>query len=112
MSEHINDGGPAFPSSYEFDSVSHITPGEIGASQRISVSTPGMTLRDYFAAKEVIAEDEMTSSLAKALMGSEVPVSDGSREKVIALYTWWAQAESRYKFLRADAMLKAREVKE
>lgn len=51
MNEQIKDGGPAFPSSYEFDSIDHIPPGEIGVSQRVAVSTPGMTLRDYFAAK-------------------------------------------------------------
>jgi len=69
-----------------------------------------LDLRDYFAAKHVVNDQEITPSLAKAIMGSVIPTSDGSPEQIIAMYKWWAEAESRYKFMHADAMLRAREV--
>ena len=100
MNAKINDGGPAFPVP---DVIDH-------DRNYYQYGGQGMTLRDYFAAEEVIVEGEMTAALAEALMSSDIPKSDGSNIQIIALYRWWAEAESRYKFMRADAMLAAREV--
>lgn len=103
MSQNIKDGGPAFPIAEDrwLDPM-HPNKG--------TTNFDGMTLRDYFAAKEVIAEGEITPALAKALMSSDIPESDGSNIQIIALYRWWVEAESRYRFMRADAMISAREV--
>lgn len=73
------NGGPAFP-----------TPPEHG----ISFGMPGMTLRDYFAAKAM-----------QGLMGRawQDPATGNAPDNVFDL---WAKAA----YATADAMLKAREV--
>jgi hypothetical protein len=75
VSDTINDGGPAFPvKGMPIDPDTYL-------------NRPGMTLRDYFA--------------AKALQGL---LADSEREG-----TWSEFAEDAYSC--ADAMLKAREAK-
>ena len=46
-----NNGGPAFPHTVKYKDISHIKPGEIGIAQDVEITSAGMTLRDYFAAK-------------------------------------------------------------
>lgn len=84
----INDGGPAFPTVAGHTVYSH-----------------GMLLRDWFASQERLGENDVTISMAEKLMGEKVPTG----EYGIATMQWWAEAEARYKYLRADAMLAARE---
>ena len=81
MSEHINNGGPAFPTENAHQSSASTWHHE------------GMTLRDYFAAKAL----KIAWSSFDPLFTGE----GGADEDVIA--------ERAYKM--ADAMLRAREVK-
>ena len=81
-----NDGGPAFPSACD----------------------DGMTLRDYFAANEKLTEWDgpeaiMPTSMAELLTGSPKP------DSVIELFKWEAEWRAALKYIRADAMIAARE---
>jgi len=66
---------------------------------------PGMTLRDAMALS-VRMPDEFAASWAAALVGSPQP---GLGAEAIEHIDWWARAEAAYRYLMADAMLKARE---
>ena len=85
MSEKIETGGPAFPTNY-----------------RHRANDPGMTLRDYFAAKAMqgvvssIATEDDYRRLSGHASASGLTVSE------------WIARDA---FKQADAMLKAREVK-
>jgi hypothetical protein len=74
----MNDGGPAFPDGFHSD-------------------VPGMTLRDYFAAKA------MTAILSFAATNDNLKVSG----KPVGQFDENTLAKMSY--LTADAMLKARE---
>lgn len=88
-----DNGGPAFPPMH--DPETHAF---------------GMTLRDYFAAHEPIdPEYSIGRSLAEMLVGRALPVADGNGAACpLAVTTFWAEAEAKYRYLRADSMLKAR----
>lgn len=86
------NGGSAFPMALAISPEGDIHQG-----------WEGMTLRDYFAAKEPIGEDTVTPELATNLMGTPTPTGG-----IVERAKWWAEAEARYKYLRADAMLKVR----
>jgi hypothetical protein len=77
MNAPTNHGGPAFPSDY--------IPG--------TATTPGMTLRDYFA--------------GQALNGFTVSSSANNEESIPLLMKMLAETS----YLAADAMLLAREAK-
>lgn len=76
MSAPINDGGPAFPKDQERG-----THGDV-----IEHAWPGMSLRDYFAGKEL-------SKVSAVVVG-------GSEESYLRV--------ARHCYAMADAMLKAR----
>lgn len=77
MAQRFNDGGPAFPhESYCRDAD-------------MNTVKPGMTLRDYFAAK------------AMAVVWTEIP-DDADRDLAL-------DRLGRYAYEMADAMLRARE---
>ena len=68
-----------------------------------------MTLRDYFAAHETLGdlcvnEATMPHNWAKLLAGYERPVNDP-----IGWLRWEADWQSALKYIRADAMIRARE---
>lgn len=81
---YIKDGGSAFSS--------HGSMGE--------VAQEGMTLRDYFAAHE--HPDQINFSLAEALAG-KAPATAG-----IEYVEWIAKWQSKWRYIQADAMIKAR----
>jgi hypothetical protein len=83
-----SDGGPAF---------AHGDPTNGG--------DPGMSLRDWFATHERLEVDTVTPELAAVLMGEPGPTG---AMPILRRAMWWAEAEARYKYLRADAMLKVR----
>jgi hypothetical protein len=99
-----NDGGPAFPETRWDDKT------------RQEVQWCGMTLRDWFAGKENLSEwDDQESipskSMAEALAGYQQPThgwSCSTQSEWIAMLTWEAKWRSALKYIRADAMLKAR----
>ena len=80
MIEHINDGGPAFPVPEVFDER---------RGETVQYASPGMTLRDYFAAKAMQGD---IASMAYQLD----PVDT---DEIIAQRA----------YIIADAMLRARE---
>ena len=93
MSQPIDDGGPAFP---------HET--SLGYHH-------GMTLRDYFAAAEKLEDLDETciSDIAVALAG---PIPTGNwRTNTVEWIKWKAKWRAEMRFIRADAMLRAREAK-
>lgn len=95
MSDQINDGGPAFPTGEKIDNSGHIERYMVG----------GMTLRDYFAANlasEVTISDK---EIAETLVGREWPSSD------IEVIQFAFDLDARLRYMKADAMLRAREAK-
>lgn len=92
----IDDGGPAFPNSEvamvrHFDNYGEVT----GTSESIAIdensATPGMSLRDYFAAAA------LQGSIAHGLFNSEQCKNGG-----------WSGFLATMAYLYADAMLLAR----
>ena len=96
MTNQINDGGPAFPVSVEaWDRGQHL----------------GMSLRDYFAAAEKLEDLDETCifDVAVALAG---PKPKGSwSTNTVEWIKWNAKWRAELRFIRADAIIKAREVK-
>ena len=96
---HINDGGPAFPN----------VPSDPGYSQW----EQGMTLRDWFARQDSLKD---LGDLNNMQLKDAVPIAVAiagphpSGEDPLAWVEWWARVRARLKYIRADAMLKAREV--
>lgn len=97
-----DDGGPAFPAPD-------------AAKARFGDSNPdaflGMSLRDYFAAKADIRDDFdsdgcIDQRLAVALMDGETPPNWDN--DYLEARVWWAKAESRLRYMKADAMIAAR----
>lgn len=96
MSNQISNGGPAYP-------------GMTYISWNGEKNPEGMTLRDYFAASETLDEEHLTIDGAVALAG---PKPEGDwKTNPIEWYKWEAKWRATVRFIRADAMLKAREIK-
>lgn len=70
----------------------------------------GMSLRDYFAVHEPIDPNESIGrALAEKLTGRPLPIKAGNTYDPLEVAIFWADAEAAYRYLRADAMLRARE---
>ena len=98
---NANTGGPAFP----------IPPFGTGDPRDgLSTSWEGMTLRDWFAGNEQLVDCvEISVPACEALAGKR---PDGTwKDNPIALIEWEAAWRARIRYIRADAMLKAREAK-
>ena len=100
----VNDGGPAFPQPLARDCFGNlVTPAE---------SVSGMSLRDYFAAHETLAEWDhpeavFSKSVAESLAG---PMPEGGWSKnPLETMKWEAKWRAAVRYIRADAMLEARE---
>lgn len=85
-----NDGGPAFPHCQ----VEGYEPGD------------GMSLRDYFAAAFIVGADEITQQMGETLLKKQCPTWEPGN--TMESVRWWAESEAAYRYLKADAMLKAR----
>lgn len=95
MATEQKDGGPAFP---EF------RPRYGDYSE---VRQRGMTLRDYFAAIPLeLGTEGLSKESAEVLMGEPMP-KYSTETGWGAIMKWWLDAESKYRYLRADAMLAA-----
>lgn len=97
MTDKINDGGPAFPGWK--DTPDHES---------------GMSMRDYFAAHETLpdfSQELLEKHIAEALAG---PMPEGGwggkqpPEHYRAMLAWEAKWRAELKYIRADAMIKAR----
>ncbi len=101
MSTQINDGGPAFPMT-----------ASTGDPRDGVYCQSGLSLRDYFASRETLAEFDHPTSPAStevvtALAG---PKPSGSwYTNTVEWMKWEALFRARTKYIRADAMLKARD---
>lgn len=103
MGERVENGGPAFP-----------IPGDVwvsGGDENPRFET-GMSLRDWFAGMEK-APDDLSVGYAEALAGrphphKETALGGINPEATIATLEFWAEAEARYRYIKAEAMLKAR----
>lgn len=101
MSTPINDGGPAFPNA-----------DTVYPNGQVQYGATGMTLRDYFAAHESLDD----------FNGKEIPLEFGiqlagphpsvlPKEDCVAWLKWQAKARASLRYIRADAMIAARERK-
>jgi hypothetical protein len=86
-------GGPAFPCG---EIRTHDT-GDI-----VHSADQGVSKRDWLAVR---MESRVSVRNAEALMGERAPVVDADP---IAHMQWWAMAEAKYRYLKADAMMEAR----
>ena len=101
-----NDGGPAFPVP--------MVPYRDGFTE---VKEGGMSLRDWFAGQERLADWDnsdavMQRAMAEALAGQPQPPNGWAGKttaELIAMLRWEAEWKAALKYLRADAMMKARE---
>ena len=89
-----DNGGPAF--------------GELQQVGDVTMRDGGLSIRDYFAAKADISheiEDDgcIGQRLAIALMDGAMPPSWDN--DYLEARIWWARAESRLRYMKADAML-------
>lgn len=99
MSTPINDGGRAFPVQESIMSGGDPVP-----------AAPGMTLRDYFASHEGLEEFSGTNipiELGIQLAGH--PPSVPQKDDYVAWLKWQAKVRAALKYIRADAMIAARE---
>ncbi len=92
MTDHIEDGGPAFAQE------------QWNPDREMFMVTGGMTLRDYFATH---ANEQDILFWLNEVQSEETIVEDGAGQKHMK---WGAPLEAREKarYLHADAMLKAR----
>lgn len=89
----INDGGPAFPNNDQH-----------------GCAYSGMTLRDWFAGQETLADYDHPDSwdnYAKTLRSFNGEYPDTKDN--LAICIWEFEARAKMKLARADAMIKARE---
>lgn len=89
----VDDGGPAFPAPQN---------GPDGCTQY------GMSLRDWFAGQEKLADcNDIAISSMESIIGEESPrFSDNP----LAYFIWEAKALAALRYIRADAMLRARQL--
>lgn len=117
MATPIDDGGPAFPGESGEHGYGPFKPifAPDGEKRWIALNQ-GMTLRDYFASKESLIEfDHPEANISKpmmeALAGEEQP-ENGWGGDLIAMFRFEAKWRAALKYIRADAMIAARNGKE
>ena len=115
MSEpNVNDGGPVFPAGMV------VTPNNGLVPTSAVTDETGMSLRDWLAAHERLAEWDsgdavMRTEMAEALAGRKQPGHGwacATPEEFLEMLQWEADWRAALKYIRADAMLKAREGKQ
>lgn len=72
--------------------------------ERFEPINQGISTRDYFATHANIEED-LSDAAYEAIMGEKAPIG---RESLFERLKWHAEAEAKYRFMKADAMLAAR----
>ena len=103
-----DDGGSAFPHG-EIIAEQHDSAGNFSGNI-LHHESAGMSLRDWFAGREKISNDENFSwELCEALAGKR-PEKDRVSDPV-GWEVWQAAWQAKIRFIRADAMLAARKAK-
>ncbi|MBD8556336.1 hypothetical protein IFT84_17650 [Rhizobium sp. CFBP 8762] len=90
----INDGGTAFPVAV--DGIAYST---------------GMSMRDWFAGNQTVPS-QLSVEYAEALCGRQHPhktIGALGSDEILQVLAFWADAEARYRYIFADAMLAARD---
>jgi len=96
MSSEMNDGGPAFPGFSHTDGRGSVKATERGEWENY---VPGMTLRDYFAAKALPPIMETIATLTPSqIIAWAAQMETATKEETIA----------KLAYLIADAMLRER----
>lgn len=100
MSNQINDGGSAFPHKRQVRCNGEVIDYEMES---------GISIKDYFAAAETLDDlEDLNMAGAVALAG---PKPDGNwSTNPIEWLKWEAKWRAELRFIRADAMIKARGV--
>lgn len=113
-----NDGGPAYPMPDLLlqQAIDALESAQIPEAQRVQLAEQlgeragGLSMRDYFAIHEPIDPNEsIGQKLAEALTRRTVPIKADRTFDPVEVALFWAEAEAAYRYLRADAMLRARE---
>lgn len=95
----VNDGGAAFPQCGVFDGTrNEVNP--VGAY----FDAGGMSLRDWFAGQADVSGYKLTPEMLEQFIGTKYP----GVENVEKLIQFGLDAESKLRYMMADAMLKAR----
>lgn len=91
-----NTGGPAFAS-------------QLASNRDGFAVTGGMTLRDYFASNlpDEPTGDDYHATIKEALVGRKQPIAN--HDGWIAVIQFEADFRAAWRYMRADAMLKARQ---
>ena len=91
--DEINTGGPAFPRPMAETSLGG------------NFEQDGMSLRDYFASLADRFPPDADINHVEGIVGRPFPEEQGP----LAAVMWWAEADAKYAYIQADAMLAARE---
>lgn len=108
MADPIKDGGPAFPVSTQVSLNSeHGNYGHQDGPRTWQFG--GMSLRDYFAAtvSDEPASGDYGDNVKAALVGRPCPSL--RRDGPVAVFEFEAEFRAKWRLMRADAMLRARE---
>lgn len=100
-SKKIEDGGPAFARSGFFHPD--------GRPEHDNRPEEGMSLRDWFAGQVDPLDVDVDRDYAAAICGRPQP--EGHSD-LLAIAAWWAEANAKYRYLQADAMIAARKTGE
>jgi hypothetical protein len=69
----------------------------------------GLSLRDWFAGQAEPLDVDVNRDYATAICGRPQPEDHSD---LLAIAAWWAEADAKYRYLQADAMLAARKAGE
>lgn len=95
-------GGPAFPQ------ISHIDHNGNDSYSDVIYSGEGVTVRDYFAAAERLDDvSELSLITMEKILGRKMPLFSNDP---LGWYRNEAEVRAIIRYIRADAILKAREV--
>jgi hypothetical protein len=92
----IYDGGSAFPVEGHWDARHGV---------HITYPHPGISIRDYFAAHSDLIPEDISGELRAAIMSRPMPDYNVS---ALNFAMWHLEAEAIYRYMQADAMIKAR----
>jgi len=105
----INDGGPAFPWQIEVKAGS-FNPfrGRVVPPNECDIEVyEGMTLRDWLAGQESLSDCDLQISAMEQIVRKRSPKF---AENPLAYMTWEAEVRAVLRYIRADAMIRARQI--
>lgn len=120
MSE-IDTGGTAFPMqdpqaihAYAASAIQHIPEDDTEARDRAYMAARaqaigGLSVRDYFATN-IITPPDVSRAWGEVMVRPFPKQADGISDAHFGLETilWWADVDAAWRYVQADAMMKAR----